>query len=158
MRERSRQDFSRSNLSSAVRKLLAEKLEELGYYRNSKGIDNSLFTNKNASPRNSDDLRIEMERHFFEIMSKNNKTQRNKSLIHSSRPHNDSLYSFSLKSEKSGYITYKANLPWTVMREYLKSLESLGFVRRSSTMNNNEERIFAMSDVALSMLKQYLRI
>ena len=136
-KERSQQDFSPFNLSSAVRKLLAEKLEELGYYLLPNEGLNSL--KKEKLPKGSGALENKRQ----------NQRQREQSL----RSYADILYSFSIKGKKPSYITCKANLSWTIMKEYLKSLESLGFVSSS-----DEKRIYQLSHTGFRMLKQYLEV
>jgi predicted transcriptional regulator len=135
-RVRSRQNFLPSNLSSAVRKLLAERLGELGYYTL---VDNKKTTMPLAKEEGTTSAEM------FE-----------KGTLSSLKSHYDLPYSFSIKGTKPVYITCKANLSWTIMEDYLRSLESLGFVRSSAS--EEKRKIYQLSETAFGMLKQYLRV
>ena len=126
-RDRSKNDLSPFNLSSAVRKLLAEKLGELGYFPLADKVLNK-------------------------SIEKESKLENTRSSLKS---YCDILYSFSIKGARPVYITCKANLSWTVMKEYLKSLESLGFITGST---GDEKRIYQLSHTGFRMLKQYLEV
>jgi predicted transcriptional regulator len=173
-RDRSKQDFSRSNLSSAVRKLLAEKLEELGYFPETNNV--ARVKNEISLPPLEKDSRSYLinrliveegrgrrkytsgETQNYDNGDDNNLRENNP---YSIKSHDDRLYSISLRrgTTKPTIITCKADLSWKVMKEYLKSLKSLGFVQGST--DNEETRTtttYGLSGTAFGMLKQYLRI
>jgi predicted transcriptional regulator len=132
-RDSSRENISPFNVSSAVRKLLGERLGELGYYH--------LAEKKQPAEREN----ILVTNPFDQ---KNNKKPTLKT-------YSDTLHSFSIRNKRKRpiYVSCTSNLSWTVMNGYLGSLESLGFIE---ALAGDEKRIYKLSRTAFDMLGQYL--
>lgn len=67
----------------------------------------------------------------------------------------DILRAIGAGAEKPTHIMYKANLSWTVMQLYLKSLENQGLV-----VSNSEQgkRLYRLSEKGFQLLSQFLTI
>jgi predicted transcriptional regulator len=58
-------------------------------------------------------------------------------------------------AEKPTHIMYKANLSWTVMQSYIKSLESQGLVISTDAEG---KRMYRLSEKGYQVLNQFLSI
>lgn len=67
----------------------------------------------------------------------------------------DILRAIAAGSEKPTHIMYKANLSWTVMQLYMKSLENQGLVLSSSEQG---KRLYHLSEKGFQLLSQFLAI
>ncbi len=67
----------------------------------------------------------------------------------------DILRAIGAGAEKPTHIMYKANLSWTVMQLYIKSLEAQGLVIASS---DDGKRLYHLSDKGFQLLNQFLTI
>jgi predicted transcriptional regulator len=67
----------------------------------------------------------------------------------------DILRAIGSGAEKPTHIMYKANLSWTVMQGYIKTLEAQGLV-----IPNDEggKRLYRLSDKGYQLLNQFLSI
>jgi predicted transcriptional regulator len=67
----------------------------------------------------------------------------------------DILRAIGAGAEKPTHIMYKANLSWTVMQNYIKSLETQGLV---VSVSDQGKRLYHLSDKGFQLLKQFLTI
>lgn len=67
----------------------------------------------------------------------------------------DILRAIGAGAEKPTHIMYKANLSWTVMQVYIKSLEVQGLVVSNSDQG---KRLYHLSDKGFQLLSQFLTI
>jgi predicted transcriptional regulator len=67
----------------------------------------------------------------------------------------DILRAIGAGAEKPTHIMYKANLSWTVMQHYIKSLETQGLIIASSEQG---KRLYHLSDKGFQLLKQFMTI
>jgi predicted transcriptional regulator len=67
----------------------------------------------------------------------------------------DILRAIGAGAEKPTHIMYKANLSWTVMQNYIKSLETQGLV---ISVSDQGKRLYHLSDKGFQLLKQFLTI
>lgn len=67
----------------------------------------------------------------------------------------DILRAIGAGAEKPTHIMYKANLSWTVMQLYIKSLEAQGLVIASA---DEGKRLYHLSDKGFQLLNQFLTI
>ena len=67
----------------------------------------------------------------------------------------DILKAIAAGAEKPTHVMYKANLSWTVMQSYLKSLEGRGLVMSQETEG---KKTYRLSDRGFQLLKQFMSI
>ncbi len=67
----------------------------------------------------------------------------------------DILRAIGSGAEKPTHIMYKANLSWTVMQSYIRTLESQGLVM---SVDSEGKRIYRLSEKGFQVLKQFLTI
>ena len=67
----------------------------------------------------------------------------------------DILRAIAAGAEKPTHIMYKANLSWTVMQQYIKSLETQGLVLANSEQG---KRLYRLSEKGFQLLSQFLTI
>ncbi len=67
----------------------------------------------------------------------------------------DILRAIAAGAERPTHIMYKANLSWTVMQGYIKSLESQGLVVSEGVEG---KRVYRLSDKGFQLLNQFLSI
>ncbi len=67
----------------------------------------------------------------------------------------DILRAIGAGAEKPTHIMYKANLSWTVMQLYIKSLEAQGLVLETSELG---KKLYHLSDKGFQLLSQFLTI
>ena len=67
----------------------------------------------------------------------------------------DILKAIGAGAEKPTHIMYKANLSWTVMQSYIRSLEAQGLV--IPTMEDGK-KLYHLSDKGFQLLNQFLSI
>ena len=67
----------------------------------------------------------------------------------------DILRAIGAGAEKPTHIMYKANLSWTVMQGYIKTLEAQGLVIPSE---EGGKRLYRLSDKGYQLLNQFLSI
>ncbi|MCL4519556.1 MAG: hypothetical protein M1587_10205 [Thaumarchaeota archaeon] len=67
----------------------------------------------------------------------------------------DILKAIGAGAEKPTHIMYKANLSWTVMQGYIKSLEIRGLV---VSQDSEGKRTYHLSDKGFQLLKQFMSI
>jgi len=67
----------------------------------------------------------------------------------------DILKAIGAGAEKPTHIMYKANLSWTVMQSYIRSLEAQGLV--IPTMED-EKKTYHLSDKGFQLLNQFVSI
>lgn len=67
----------------------------------------------------------------------------------------DILKAIGAGAEKPTHIMYKANLSWTVMQAYIRSLEAQGLV---VTTNEQGKKMYHLSDKGFHLLNQFLSI
>jgi predicted transcriptional regulator len=67
----------------------------------------------------------------------------------------DILKAIGAGAEKPTHIMYKANLSWTVMQSYIRSLEAQGLV--IPTMDD-EKKTYHLSDKGFQLLNQFVSI
>lgn len=67
----------------------------------------------------------------------------------------DILKAIAAGAEKPTHVMYKANLSWTVMQSYLKSLESRGLVMAQETEG---KKTYRLSDKGFQLLRQFMSI
>lgn len=58
-------------------------------------------------------------------------------------------------AEKPTHIMYRANLSWTVMQGYIRSLEGQGLVQ---AQDDEGKRLYQLTERGFGLLKQYLSI
>ncbi|MGI0091499.1 MAG: winged helix-turn-helix domain-containing protein [Nitrososphaerales archaeon] len=68
----------------------------------------------------------------------------------------DMLRAIGAGAEKPTHIMYKANLSWSVMQAYIKSLEAQGLV--TTTISEQGKRLYHLSDKGFQLLSQFLSI
>jgi len=67
----------------------------------------------------------------------------------------DILRAIAAGAEKPTHIMYKANLSWTVMQVYMKSLEHQGLVVVDPDQG---KRLYRLSEMGFELLNQFLNI
>ena len=67
----------------------------------------------------------------------------------------DILRAIGAGAEKPTHIMYKANLSWTVMQGYIKSLEMQGLV---ITTVDQGKRLYHLSEKGFQLLSQFMSI
>ena len=67
----------------------------------------------------------------------------------------DILRAIGAGAEKPTHIMYKANLSWTVMQQYIKSLETQNLIIATSEQG---KRLYHLSDKGFQLLKQFMTI
>jgi predicted transcriptional regulator len=67
----------------------------------------------------------------------------------------DILRAIGAGAEKPTHIMYKANLSWTVMQVYIKSLEGQGLVVSNSDQG---KRLYHLTEKGFQLLSQFLTI
>ena len=67
----------------------------------------------------------------------------------------DILRAIGAGAEKPTHIMYKANLSWTVMQGYIKSLELQGLV---ITTVDQGKRLYHLSEKGFQLLSQFMSI
>ena len=67
----------------------------------------------------------------------------------------DILRAIGAGAEKPTHIMYKANLSWTVMQHYMKSLEAQNLIIAT---NEQGKRLYHLSDKGFQLLKQFMTI
>jgi predicted transcriptional regulator len=67
----------------------------------------------------------------------------------------DILRAIGAGAEKPTHIMYKANLSWTVMQGYIKTLESQGLVLPKE---DDGKKLYHLSDKGYQLLNQFLSI
>jgi predicted transcriptional regulator len=67
----------------------------------------------------------------------------------------DILKAIGAGAEKPTHIMYKANLSWTVMQSYMRSLEAQGLVIPTT---EDEKKTYHLSDKGFQLLNQFVSI
>jgi len=67
----------------------------------------------------------------------------------------DILKAIGSGAEKPTHIMYKANLSWTVMQSYIRSLEAQGLVIPAM---EDGKKLYHLSDKGFQLLNQFLSI
>ena len=67
----------------------------------------------------------------------------------------DILHAIAAGADKPTHIMYKANLSWTVMQEYINSLEAQGLVIANLEQG---KRLYHLSQKGFQILNQFLTI
>ncbi len=67
----------------------------------------------------------------------------------------DILRAIGAGAEKPTHVMYKANLSWTVMQGYIKTLEEQGLI---ISQDEEAKRSYHLSDKGFKLLNQFLSI